>query len=104
MKTALASVAHLIGVAGGALDLGGRPQVFRFGEPLQAAVQGDGAASHVAAAAEDGGQVERDVPKRIDRRRHVLARLKLRHWTYGHIQSHIHYPPIHYHCTHFSHL
>ena len=71
---------HLIGVAGGALDLGGRPQMLRFGEPLQTAVQRDGAA-HVARFGEDGGQVERDVPERIDRRRHVLARLKARCWT-----------------------
>ena len=47
--------------------------MLRFGEPLQAAVQGDGAA---AAAFQDGGQVERDVPEGVDRRRDVLAGLK----------------------------
>ena len=55
--------------------------MLRFGEPLQAAVQGDGAVRG-AALAEDGGQVERDVPERVDRRGHILARLKGRRWIY----------------------
>ena len=47
--------------------------MLRLGEPLEAAVQRDRAA---AAAAQDGGQVQRDVPERVDRRRHVFARLQ----------------------------
>ena len=78
-----ATIFYLIGVAGGALDLGRGAQVLRLGEPLQAAVQRDGAAAAPAAGGgvgggEDGGQVERDVPEGVDRRRDVLARLKER--------------------------
>ena len=78
-----ATIFYLIGVAGGALDLGRGAQVLRLGEPLQAAVQRDGAAAAPAAGGgvgggEDGGQVEGDVPEGVDRRRDVLARLEIR--------------------------
>ena len=52
--------------------------MLRFGEPLEAAVQRDGAATAAGGGGEDGGQVEGDVPEGVDRRRDVLARLKER--------------------------